>query len=100
MRRGSVSGGGSEMDRSLADIVAEFNRQRVVDPGTADRSLLEAGRRLLEEHLQQESIEPEVAHGGYALRHRLGDYPGVVELLSRKDRSEVLSLLKQAAYRS
>jgi hypothetical protein len=71
------------MAQSVVEIVAEFNRQRAANPATADRSLLEAGRRLLQEQLQQSCWEPHIVHSGFALLHRLGDYSAITDLLSR-----------------
>src|SRR5262249_29250665 len=58
-------------------------RERAADPATADRSLLELGRQLLWEKMQENSLEPHVVHLGESLLSLLGDHLGVVDLLSR-----------------
>lgn len=41
------------MKETLQHILSEHKRQFETDPATADRSLLEDGRRLLHDHLRE-----------------------------------------------
>ena len=66
---------------SVATLVAQYRRQYRVDPETADRSLLERGRVLLEAHRQETTLAPEIVHAGFDLLDRTGETPAGLSLL-------------------
>lgn len=67
----------------LAEVVAEYRRQRQKDPVMADRSLLQEGREQLEVHLAQHPIEPGMIRAARALFGEMGDPAAMVDLLAR-----------------
>lgn len=71
------------MKEILQHILSEHKRQFQTDPATADRSLLEDGRRLLHDHLREPTLDPEIVYLGYCVLFHLDDRPGIIHLMTQ-----------------
>lgn len=72
------------MDSSIAELLAEFDRQRASDPTTADRALLAAGQGRLKRLLQDgNELDTNTVHAGRNLLSWLTDRDTTISLLSR-----------------
>ena len=71
------------MTQTLQYLLTEHKRQFEADPATADRSLLEQGRRLLHNHLREPVLDPEVIHLGCCVLFHLDDKTGIIDLMKQ-----------------
>jgi tetratricopeptide (TPR) repeat protein len=66
---------------SVAMFVAEYRLQYRADPETADCSLLDQGRALLDAHRKERTLQADIVHAGFDLLDCFGECPTVVDLL-------------------
>lgn len=71
------------MERTLSDVVAEYDAQFKADPLTAERALLDIGKDLLLDALQAPGIDFDTVRQGERLYSHLRDKESIKDLLLR-----------------